>query len=298
MCTKTILLKKFSAAFSLSLRPVLQRQMNMNAIKAMLFFAACTVLTSCDDVFSYHPYDVRFDGDDHINERNMARIEAECAAKETIKIAFISDTHGWYGDTEDMVGNINSRGDVDFVIHGGDLTDCATTKEFVWTRDILQKLTMPYVALLGNHDILGTGEEVFREMYGEVDFAFIAGRVKFICLNTNATEYDYMAPIPNFDFIERQAKEGKEKFDRAIICMHSRPYCDQFNNNVAKIFAHFYREMFPNLMFCINGHGHRNAVTDVFDDGILYYEVGSAENRCYSLFTITPDGYSHETIHI
>ncbi len=269
----------------------------MNKTKTILLLAVCAVLSSCDDVFSYHPYDTHFSGADNINTHNIESIEAACRDKDTIKVAFISDTHLWYEETEDMVDDINRRSDIDFVIHCGDLTDCATTKEFVWMRDVLGGLQVPYVALIGNHDMLGTGLKVYKEMYGEVDFAFIAARVKFICLNTNATEYNYMAPIPNFDFMECQAMEDSTLFDRAIICMHSRPYCDQFNNNVAKIFSYYYRHLFPSLMFCVNGHGHRNAITDVFDDGIIYYEVGCAEEHTYSLFTITPEGYTHETIH-
>ena len=84
------------------------------------------------------------------------------------------------------------------------MTDTATEKEYEWSRDILLGLKHPFVALIGNHDFLGTGDQTFKEMYGKFDFSFIAGRVKFICLNTNAVEYDYLAAVPNFDFLEEQ----------------------------------------------------------------------------------------------
>ena len=45
---------------------------------------------------------------------------------------------------------------------------------------------VPYVGLIGNHDCLGTGEETFRIVFGDPNFSFIAGRIKFVCLNTNA----------------------------------------------------------------------------------------------------------------
>jgi hypothetical protein len=47
-----------------------------------------------------------------------------------------------------------------------------------------------------------TGEEVYTKVFGEDNFSFIAGNVKFVCLNTNAIEYDYSHPVPDFDFIE------------------------------------------------------------------------------------------------
>lgn len=254
------------------------------------------MLVGCDNVFHYHPYDVRFSGASDINRSNIGRIEQACRDKDTITFAFISDSHGWYSDTKDMVNDINRRPEVDFVIHGGDLTDCGTTKEFVWQRDVLAKLSAPYVALIGNHDFLGTGDEVYAEMYGPENFSFIAARVKFLCLNTNATEYDYMAAVPDFDFMEEQLTADSALFDRTIICMHARPYCDQFNNNVAKAFEH-YVLMFPGTMFCLNGHDHGLEIDDIYGDGIIYYGVPSAANRGYFLFTITPDDYTYEIIY-
>ena len=229
--------------------------------------AACLALAGCDGVFDYHPYDVRISGETDINRRAIERIEAATAGRDTLRVAFVSDSHGWYSATDDMVADINARGGVDF----------------------------PYVALIGNHDCLGTGEELFRRVYGEPNFSFIAGRVKFVCLNTNATEYDYVAANPDFDYMEAEMTADSAHFDRTIVCMHAAPYSDQFNNNVAKPFQ-LYVRAFPGLLFCIYGHDHRQAASDPFGDGVMYYGVDCADHRNYMLFTITPDGYDHETV--
>lgn len=173
----------------------------MREISAILL---CLALAGCEGLFDYHPYDGDFGGETDINRHNIARIEPACRDKDTLRVAFLSDSHGWYSDTEDIVSAINARSDIDFVVHGDDLTDCGTTDEFVWQRDILQRLHAPYVAMVGNHDFLGTGEEVYARMWGEENFSFIAGRVKFVCLNTNAVEYDYVAAVPDFDYMEEQ----------------------------------------------------------------------------------------------
>ena len=154
------------------------------------------LLASCDDVFQTHPYDVNIKGETGINAKNIARVETAFADKDTLRVAFISDTHLWHSDAREEVADVNRR-NVDFVVHCGDLTDTGTTKEFEWSRDILNGLYVPYIALVGNHDFLGTGDQTYSVMYGKMDFSFIAARVKFVCLNTNATEYDYMAAVPN-----------------------------------------------------------------------------------------------------
>lgn len=257
---------------------------------------ASLLLTGCDKVFDIHPYDVRVSGEKGVNARQTALIEAGTMGKDTIRFAFISDTHQWFDDAKAEIADINRRSDsIDFVVHGGDITDFGGTREFEWSRDLLKTLRVPFVTLLGNHDCLGTGNQTYEVMFGDPDFSFIAGGVKFVCLNTNAIEYDYTRPVPNLDFMEEEATKDSALFTRTVICMHAPPYSEQFNNNVAKAF-NYYTEMFPGLQFCLFGHGHHTEQFEYFNNGIIYYEVGNAPKRKYYIFTITPVGYSYEII--
>lgn len=257
---------------------------------------AALLLTSCDDLFDTHPYDINFEGETGINIKQISKIESQFAEKDTLRVAFISDTHVWYSDTKDEVADLNRRTDIDFVIHCGDLTDTGTSKEYEWCRDILAGLRYPYVALIGNHDYLGTGDQAYQVLFGPVDFSFIASRIKFICLNTNATEYDYIAAVPDFDFMEEETTKDSADFDRTVIVMHAPPYSDQFNNNVCKAFRR-YLAFFPRLMFCVYGHCHRDMISDLYDDGLLFYSLDCAKHRNYRIFTFTPDGYEVEQVY-
>ncbi|MBR5038097.1 MAG: metallophosphoesterase [Prevotella sp.] len=265
----------------------------MKKFKVLLFCVA-VLLSSCGDVFETHPYDVNVKGETGINAKQMAVIEKQFANKDTLRVAFISDTHLWLSDARDQVADVNSR-NVDFVVHCGDLTDTATAKEFEWSRKILMGLHSPFVALIGNHDFLGTGNQTYEVMYGNMNFSFIAGRVKFLCLNTNATEYTYLAAIPDFDYMEEEMVKDTEKFDRTIIVMHAPPYSDQFNNNVCKAFRR-YLDYFPGLMCCVYGHNHEDVVSDFYNDGLIFYGIDCAVHRNYRIITITPDGYEVEKI--
>ena len=264
-------------------------------LKFFLFFAL--MLVSCTPSFDTHPYDVNFKGEKDINALHIAQIEQRCVQKDTLRIAVLSDTHGWYSDTRDIIGDINNRQDVDFVIHCGDLTDTGTKKEFEWVRDILGQLNKPYVALIGNHDFLGTGDQAYKRLFGKTDFSFIASRIKFVCLNTNATEYDYLAPVPNFGFMESEITADNNLFDRTIVIMHARPYSDQFNNNVAKAFQR-YLNLFPGIMFCISGHDHRIQSDNLYGNGLIFYGIDCAEHRNYHIFIITKEGYDYEIVSI
>lgn len=123
--------------------------------KILIFSVLIFSLCSCE-LIDIHPYDGKIDGQTNLNSNNIAKIESLFANRDTIRFAVISDTQRWYDETEDEMASINRRGDIDFVIHCGDMTDFGVTKEFEWQRDILQKLRMPYVVLLGNHDCIGS----------------------------------------------------------------------------------------------------------------------------------------------
>lgn len=258
-------------------------------------FLFSALLSSCD-IIDYHPYDTQVSGDHDINARNIALIESSCAGRDSIRFAQISDTQRWYDETSDAVKSINARGDIDFVVHCGDVSDFGVTSEFEVQRDILNDLEMPYVVNIGNHDCLGTGEDVFRYLFGEPDFSFDAGDTHFLCLNTNAFEYDYSTDVPDLAFIRSDCEGLREGIRRTVVAMHVQPYSDEFNNNIADLFQEEIKK-FPGLSFCLCGHDHKRQINDIFGDGVLYYECGAAKAREYIVYTLKKDGgYDYEVV--
>lgn len=268
---------------------------HMKLFRLLFITLFCLSVNGCDMV-DYHPYDTRISGAKDINNTNIKKIEANCKDKTTIKFVTMGDSQRWYDETLDFVKHLNKRNDIDFVVHVGDWSDFGVTREFMWQRDIMNKLNIPYVALLGNHDCIGTGGETFQTIFGNPNFSFIAGRIKFVCLNTNALEYDYSHPIPDFGFIASELEDRRDEFDKTVFAMHIRPFCFEFNNNVSSVFQYSLKQ-FPGLQFCAAGHEHRQFEMDLFDDGLMYYMSDCMKNRSYYIFTITPDGYEREVIY-
>ena len=262
---------------------------------AALLTLVLTLPAGCD-LIDYHPYDTRIEGERDINRHNIRRIEEACRGRRSLRFAVISDTQRWYDETKAAVRSINARKDIDFVIHLGDLTDFGVTREFEWMRRELEQLSVPYVCLIGNHDCLGTGADTFLSMYGTPNFTFNAGNTHFVCLNTNAVEYDYTTAIPDFGFLRNDISSLPQETGRTVIAMHAMPYSDQFNHNVAEVFEEYILH-YPALQFALAGHNHYTSVHDLFNDGLLYYECGSAKSREYLVFTLTEDGkYEYEVI--
>jgi predicted phosphodiesterase len=248
-------------------------------------------------MFESHPYDVSISGERDVNNKNISLIEAQTKGKKRLRFAMISDTQRAYDETVDAVNAINARGDIDFVINGGDISDFGVTKEFLMMRDIYNGFQMPNVCVIGNHDHLGSGLDTYRAVFGDTNFAFTAGNVRFICLNTNALEYDYSEAVPNFDFLDNELENLSPDVEKTIFAMHVAPYNLIFNNNVAKAFE-FYINRFPNVQFCLYGHDHTLRVDDLFDDGVLYYQCPDIQKRIYLVFTLHEDSndYDYEAV--
>lgn len=259
----------------------------------LTIFLVIVLFSNCNK-FEYHPYDVNISGQTNVNAENIKQILQTCDGKDTLRVVFTGDTQGWFDDTKDLIASVNNLEKVDFVVHGGDVSDYGMTKEFMLQRDILNTFKVPYVVLLGNHDCLGTGKDVYNKIFGQENFNFIVSGVNFVCINTNALEFDYSNPIPDFDFLENQIADSA-KYQRTIINMHAKPYNEQFNNNVAKVFE-YYVTRFKGLLFCTCAHSHNTAQEDIYGDGVMYYTCACANNRQYNLITITPNGYEFQVI--
>lgn len=90
--------------------------------------------------------------------------------------------------------------------------------------------------------------------------------------------------------MEKEITERQSEFDKTVISMHVRPYADQFNNNVARVF-HRYITEYPGIQFCTAAHEHRLFEENLFGDGIIYYMSDCMKHRSYYIFTLKPDGY-------
>lgn len=254
-----------------------------------------TIVLSCE-MIEYHPYDIKSKNQlSNLNHTNLDRIEQSNDDSDTIRFVFMGDTQRSYDETEDFVAHVNQRDDIDFVIHGGDITDFGMTKEYTWIAEMMGKLRVPYVALIGNHDIIGQGKEVFKKMYGNFNFAFEFRKTRFICLNTNALEFDYATPVPDFDFMARFLLDTSS-VQQTVVVMHAPPFDDQFNNNSSLMFNYII-ERYKNLQFCLHAHRHVLSENDYFENGITYYGSDDIADRNYLLFTIIGNSYSYKVVN-
>lgn len=151
---------------------------------------AALLPTACLTATPFHD-DLDVEGD--VNARAVQRIRQQPPSPD-FKFVALGDTHDAYDATAAAVRAINRRDDIRFVLHAGDLTDLSLSTEFERIHKILRDLDVPYVAVIGNHDAIATGPELYDELYGASDFSFRFGELKFVVFNSNALEFPGKAP--------------------------------------------------------------------------------------------------------
>lgn len=211
------------------------------------------LLASCD-MFHYHPYEDVEGCNSNLTAKNIGLIEQLGHGRDTLRFAFISDTQRQYDDTRDAIDFINASDVLDFVLHGGDITDFGATFEFEWMYRELERLRLPYLTVIGNHDFLGTGEHAYQEIYGPYNYSLNIGHLHLVALNTSSREQDYTIHVPDFEFLFSDIEQVNnlnnqvpDSITHTIILMHARPGDEQFNNNLALPFAH-YIQYYPGML--------------------------------------------------
>jgi 3',5'-cyclic AMP phosphodiesterase CpdA len=252
-----------------------------------------SVMVACS-VFEYHPYETNIDDDDkNLNSKAFTRIVAETPDKDTLTIIAMGDTQRFYDEVDGFVKSANSQ-DVDFVLLNGDITDFGLKDEFQWVHERMSKLKMPYVGIIGNHDLSGNGETVYKKMYGPDNDSFIINRIKFIILNTNSREYQYNGRVPNIPWLNDQLTG--EGFDRAVVVSHISPYDNDFDQNLEQAYATALRES-GKVNLSLHGHRHSFQEGEPYGDGIRYIVSTSMDDKMYLLIKLFGNSFTMKKVY-
>ncbi|MFT4984988.1 MAG: Icc protein [Flavobacteriales bacterium] len=272
----------------LSPRNMFQEIVNTMSFRIIYIIIISLFLVGCE-TFEYSPYEIDRDGPTDINANNIARfINSE---SDTSIIAVIGDTQRFYDATDDIIDKINTINEVDFVIHTGDLVDFGLQREYNWMYELLEKLHAPYVAVVGNHDLIGNGGEIYQNMYGPLNFSFIFNDTKYVYINTNSREFGFEPNVPDISWLEQELSDTTG-FSQAIIVQHVPPINQDFNDELVDDFIEVLGSH-DNLLLGINGHNHNYNFT-ASEDGISYLNSASTTTEQFILLKVWNGGFEFE----
>jgi Icc-related predicted phosphoesterase len=228
----------------------------------------------------------------NLNQKNIQKIAA-LQPRESFRFILIGDSQRFYEEVDGFVADVNTLDDISFVVLAGDISDFGLNKEFRWINDRLGKLKMPYVAVIGNHDMLANGREVYRQMYGEENFSFTYAGTKFVCLNTCSNERGFDGTIPDMPWLTQQLADTLG-YENAFVVSHMPPFDVGFDRRQEQA---YHQLMTSNLRIRLSLHGHQHTAsrTSPYGDGFEYLVVGAMNKRSYYIISVSEKGYGVET---
>jgi 3',5'-cyclic-AMP phosphodiesterase len=250
--------------------------------------ALCALISSCEK-FVYHPNEVRPDFK-QLNARNIEKLQSR-PFKNSLRFILVGDTQRFYEELDDFVNHVNSQNDISFVLLSGDLVDFGLNREYNWIAARLDRLNIPYIACIGNHDMLANGTLIFREMFGPENFSFEFSGNKFICINTNSRESGMDGSVPNISWLEAELLDTISQ--NIFILSHVPPFSADFDKNLESAFTSLLSSN-PKTRLSMHGHEHRYFLSKPYEDGLEYLVVASADERNYALITVNGHNYHIE----
>lgn len=259
----------------------------MKGICRGLFLLIFFVSFSCEK-FEPSP-NITHDNDTprNLNHHNIQRLLSMPNQDDTVKIIFTGDSQRFYEEAEILVDKANSIHNVDFLIHSGDISDFGLLKEFEWVDQIMSQLYMPYVTVLGNHDLVANGREVYKRMYGEENFSFVYDSLKFIFHNTNCREYNFNGQVPDLNYLEAELASSPQ-VNGVIAVSHIAPFDADFDKNLEKPYASLFARS-DKFMASLHGHKHKASDSYHYDDKVRYIITNSMNKRQFLLLSVVSD---------
>jgi 3',5'-cyclic-AMP phosphodiesterase len=254
----------------------------------------------------------------------------------TFRFGILADLHmgapGRDALVQAAVAGLNRSG-AELVIQLGDLTDHGNPGEFEKAATLLGELEMPWVAMMGNHDVFSfqegrlMGKESYAAAFGREPGALLMEHkgVRFAVLDS--AEHA-VSPFPSFDLVSGAfldepgggiARGSLTVAQHEILAEVAAP-----GTGPAFVFLHHPPQpftSFPPILFGLRdadsgrlhatvdsgnvwavfaGHTHRNATTRTYSDGIRSQEVATAADYPfgYALVDVTISGYAFRFVQI
>jgi 3',5'-cyclic-AMP phosphodiesterase len=227
-----------------------------------------------------------------LNAVNLDRIkELEANTGNTFKVAFISDTHNYYNELEELVKKINADGTYSFVIITGDITNLGLISEYDEARRYFNKFKYPYLVVVGNHDLISNGDKIFDHMFGNENISFQFKNVQFILFNNN--NWETGGRVPNTPWVEQQLIDTTAPL-KVLVAHVSPSDKDRFTAEIIQEWENLMTVQGVN--YFMHGHDHNDGVGSF--GAATKITVGASSKRVYYeliISTLGP-GITHKKI--
>ncbi|ETZ21963.1 metallophosphoesterase [Pedobacter sp. V48] len=263
-------------------------------MRIFLLFLICAALASCNH-FEFSPNQTfdRLSLKD-VNATNLKRL-GNGANDDTVTFVLTGDSQKSRDETVQFCKAVNAIKGIDFVVLDGDITEFGVLKEMLWISRTLEDLNPPYVAVIGNHDETARGKETFKHMFGELDYSFVYGGIKFVCHDSNSREYNFNGQVPNIPWLKNELKPSPD-IKGFVAISHVPVNSEDFDPLLIKDYTTTFAET-PGFLASLNAHAHNYSLYYPDDSGIPYVITSAVANKEFLVVQIVNNKISFERVY-
>lgn len=228
-----------------------------------------------------------------INKKSLEKL-AQTPGDDTIRFVLTGDSQREYKYAEKLVKTVNEIPGVDFVLLAGDISDFGLLQEMEWVHSIFSKLQMPYIGVIGNHDLVANGEDAYKKMFGPLNFSFVYQGVKFICHNTNSREDKFSGNVPDLPWLAQELMPQDDVY-AYIPVGHVPPDGMDFDPRLVEGYTRMINAS-PNTLAALYSHTHSHDIYYFYGDPIPYLITDAIENRQFMLIEIINGKLNYKNI--
>ncbi len=263
-------------------------KMDNSKIVILLIFFWCILLFTACEQFDYNVYQTnRYDPPaEAATSYNIEQLQ-KLPWTDTLRVIFTGDPQRYYDDLEEMVEKINQVPNLDAVFVAGDLVEFSLANEYQWVCEQLVRLYPPFLTVIGNHDCLAKGREMYTDIYGPLNYSFDWNGIRFIMHNTNSREFNFNGTVPDLSWMQQQL-EVDDNYNHVIFMSHVPSDNVDFDPALVEDYKQIIRNT-KSTILSVNGHRHNYALTQTYNDGIWYLNTSSPGNGYYAYVEIYPN---------
>jgi len=261
--------------------------------RLLLLVSIVLILTGCTD-FEYSPHQA-FDPDSptDLNAKNLEKL-LKITNDDTVRFIVSGDSQRSYNEVELFIKKANTIPGIDMVFIAGDLTEFGILQEMEWVVDQFSKLSVPFFAVIGNHDLLAKGSVAFQRMFGNLNYSFTYDGVKFICHDTNGREYKFNGKVPDINWVQGQMSASADVM-HYIGVSHMRPFSDDFDSKLDTAYTNILNS---NPAFLASFHGHDHSFGEYFPNNsrVPFVVTTTLGKKGFLLVEIVDDQIKYERV--
>lgn len=243
---------------------------------------ACLLVVAClkSTPFKTNPEEI------DLTSRELSKLQKLGEPPQAWTFLAFGDTHDEYDDLETSV-DIMNRSDARFALIAGDLTDRGTLQEFEWSGELYRNLDVPFFTVIGNHDAISDGKEIYQKMYGPLDYSFHHGPLKFVMFDSNNLE---TPSAPDRDWLREQVRDHGDA--KGVVLVTHQAVLDSDareggDNHV------FYDELLRSGDVVLVVHGHLNEQRLRQKHGVPVLQCGTFQTtRLHNLVSYDGERFS------